>query len=314
VSKRIPKLLHNLCAVLCILTLVLNGCGRSDEAVIDSQTYLYFRDADGLGTSRVAFVPEGATKTELASSYLTALNQAPSDSALVTLLPEGVDLTSSLLKGNVLMLDFTGSYHAMDKKTEVLARSGYVRTLTQVPGIDYVVFTVDGVPLTLDGEIQIGPMNADTFIENAGKSVNSYLHHNITLYFADETGGKLVPEGRSIYYNSNKPLEWAIVERLIAGPKAEGSYRSVAAETQIISVSTQDRTCYVNLSESFNTSRLSVSDEVAVYSIVDSLIRNCDLDNVQILIGGNTNVTFGSSIELSRVFQMNKDLILEART
>ena len=294
-----------------VMTMFFTACGSREEDAHDSQTYIFCRDADGLGSTRIAFVPKGGTTAEIASSYLTELGKTPTEGNLLRLLPDDVDLVGSRLRGSVITLDFSGNYNALDKSTEVLVRSGYVRTLIQVPGIEYVVFTVGGEPLRLNGDIEVGPMNADTFIENAGKSVNAYLHHNITLYYADETGTRLVPEGRSIYYNSNKALEWAIVERLIAGPKAEGSFRSVAAETKILSIATQDRTCYVNLSESFNTNRPAVSDEVGIYSIVNSLIRNCEIDNVQISIEGSGNVTFGSSIELGELFQMNKGLILE---
>ena len=300
-------------AALILVLMAVSGCGRSEEAAVDTQTYLYFRDADGLGAAKEPFVPSGDDKASQASSYLTALNKAPAGKMIEPLLPDNVELNSSRLQGSVLTLDFSSGYLSLDKTEEVLVRSGYVRTLIQVPGIDYVVFSVEGKPLLRSDGSEIGPMNGDTFIENAGKSVNAYLHHNITLYFADESGTYLVPEGRSIYYNSNKPLEWAIVERLIAGPKAEGSYRTVAAETQIIGVTTQDRTCYVNLTEAFNSNHPAVSDEVTIYSIVNSLTRNCDVDNVQIAVGGNTNVTFGSSIELSTLFTTNKDLIRESR-
>ena len=298
--------------LLTLAALLAAGCGSgSRPASAESGTCVYYLDEDGLGVTRVAFEPEEGSAADMASSYLTALGTAPANTGLKPLLPENVALLSSRLSGSLLTLDFSEAYVKIDRAEEVLLRSGYVRTLIQVPGIDYVLFTVNGEPLVRDDGTAVGPMNADTFIENAGKSVNAYLHHDITLYFADDSGTALVAEGRSIYYNSNKPLEWAIVERLIAGPKAETSFRTVAAETQIISVATQDRTCYVNLSEAFNVARPSVTDEVTIYSIVNSLCRNCDIDSVQIAIGGSTTVTYGDGMDLSRLFKMNKNLIVE---
>ena len=306
----LKKSLHLSAALVLALTVLFAaGCGQTVREPAATGTGIYYLDEDGMGTTRVAFEPEGGGAAEMASSYLTALKTAPAGSVLKPLLPETVALKSSRLDGALLTLDFSEAYLKIGRADEVLLRSGYVRTLIQVPGIDYVLFTVNGEPLMRDDGSAVGPMNADTFIENAGKSVNAYLQHDITLYFANENGSSLVAEGRSIYYNSNKPLEWAIVERLIAGPKAGNSYRTIAAETQIISVATQDRTCYVNLNEAFNISRPAVTDEVAIYSIVNSLCRNCDIDNVQIAIGGSTAVTYGEGTDLNRLFQMNKGLI-----
>ena len=182
----------------------------------------------------------------------------------------------------------------------------------EISDIDYVTFEVEGKTLTDESGNALGLMSADTFIENAGKSVNNYQYNEITLYFTDINGHALVSEGRAIYYSSNKSLEWAIVERLIAGPKVTGHVATVSPDTQILSVTSQDGTCYVNLDQSFETGVLSVDAQVSIYSIVDSLIQNCDVSKVQISVNGVNSVVYGNQVDLNQSFEMNREIISES--
>ena len=292
-----------------LTAVLLSGCGLAEESSEAEGTCLYERSADGLGAVRVAYTPTSKSAEGQVAEYLDLLSQDPEESSAIRLLPDTVSLESYRLEDGVVTLDFSSSYEAMDRTTEVLVRSGYVRTLVQADGVRAVVFNVDGLPLKNEKGEVYGLMDKDTFVENAGKSVNSYQHAGITLYFADSTGRNLVGEGRSIYYSSNKPLEWAIVERVIAGPKAEGRQATVSSDTQILSVATQDKTCYVNLNASFLQQVAGVSPEVAIYSIVDSITRNCDVQYVQFSIEGSSDMLFAAEMDLSQVYEENLDLI-----
>ena len=129
------------------------------------------------------------------------------------------------------------------------------------------------------------------------------------LYYASDDGKHLKRESRSIYYSSSKSIEWAIVERLISGPKVKGNYAVIPPNTHIISITTSEGTCYVNLDESFVSKTLNVSDRLIIYSIVNSLVENCGVTSVQFSVAGETDVKFGSDISLAKPFTEDMSLI-----
>ncbi|MCI1721639.1 MAG: GerMN domain-containing protein [Lachnospiraceae bacterium] len=295
-----------------VLALSAAGCGSTDEKTVSTATVLYYMDKDELGITSVQYTPQKQEQSEIEAELLAKLQEAPANSSLEKLLPDDVKVNSSAIEKGVLHLDFSASYKNMGKTREVLARAGIVRTMVQIEGISYVEFTVEGSPLLDEKDEKVGLMNADSFIENTGRQINSYQHADIDLYFADSAGDMLVRETRSIYYSSNKPLEWAIMERLIAGPKVEGNGAVISSDTQIIGVSTSDGICYVNLSSEFLNTSLNINEALPIYAIVDSLTANCDVRQVQFSVDGKTDVTFGEHMNLNKLYESNTDLIQSA--
>lgn len=175
--------------------------------------------------------------------------------------------------------------------------------------MEYVDFQVNGEPLTdLEGK-EIGLMNEDQFIENAGEEINAYKTADLTLYFANKAGDKLVGQRVAMEYNSNISLEKLIVEQLIAGPPFEGAYPTIPSETKLLNISIKDNICYVNLDEGFLGTGYNVIESIPVYSIVNSLIENTDAQKVQISINGETNRMFRESINFDTIFEKNEGLI-----
>ena len=84
-------------------------------------------------------------------------------------------------------------------------------------------------------------MNADQFIESAGEEVSAYKTADLTLYYTNETGDKLVEQRVAMEYDSNIALEKLIVERLIAGPPFEGAYPTIPTNTKLVSISIKDK-------------------------------------------------------------------------
>ena len=229
--------------------------------------------------------------------------------ALKPVIPEDVELLDFDFEHNQLYLDFSPEYKKMPKVYEVLCRAAIVRTLGQIDGVEYVDFQVNGEPLTdLEGK-EIGLMNEDQFIENAGEEINAYKTADLTLYFSNKAGDKLVGQRVAMEYNSNISLEKLIVEQLIAGPPFEGAYPTIPSETKLLNISIKDNICYVNLDEGFLGTGYNVIESIPVYSIVNSLIENTDAQKVQISINGETNRMFRESINFDTIFEKNEGLI-----
>ena len=245
----------------------------------------------------------------LLREMMEVMRETPTDDELKPVIPEDVTLLDFDFEHNQLYLDFSPEYKKMPKVYEVLCRAAIVRTMGQIDGVEYVDFQVNGEPLTdLEGK-EIGLMNEDQFIENAGEEINAYKTADLTLYFANKAGDKLVGQRVAMEYNSNISLEKLIVEQLIAGPPFEGAYPTIPSETKLLNISIKDNICYVNLDEGFLGTGYNVIESIPVYSIVNSLIENTDAQKVQISINGETNRMFRESINFDTIFEKNEGLI-----
>lgn len=292
-----------------ILVFSLASCGTSEDSPEDQNTVIYCLDSDGNGLSSEDYTPVSENAKDEIKEFLKEIVAGPKDKTLQKLLPEDLTIVSSNFSDGTVTLDFNTAYGEMKNTREVLVRAGIVRTLSQIDGVEHVIFTIAGKEITNSEGEKIGPMNADSFIENSGRQINTYQHTSVNLYFSTEDGKNLVRESRSIYYSSNKPLEWAVVERLISGPKVSGNYATIPSNTQIISVATSDGICYVNLSASFMDEALNVDERIPIYSIVDSLISTCGVKSVQFAIEGETDVTFRTDMKLSKPYTADMSLI-----
>ncbi len=289
----------------------LGGCGGSPKT--DSEEdymYIWYLNEEENGLVHSSYTGEAASTESEIAEFLKLIQTVPSQSSFKPLLDDSVTILGSSLEGSILTLNFSKGYRKMERTREVLARGGIVRTFVQIPGILGVRFLINGKECVLRSGETLGVMNADNFVEDAGKKVNAVQHVAITLYFTGETGDTLRREARSIYYTASKPLEWAIVERIIAGPKVNGNYATVPANTQIISVTSDNGVCYVNLNETFITNALNTDAEIPIYSIVNSLIDDCrDINEVKISIEGESNMIFKQSMDLSHPFEADYTMV-----
>lgn len=303
---------RRLVALVLILGLLsgLCGCG-SYQPSGSGETRIYCLDEEGTGLEYEEYSVQATETMKQIDEVIALLMKGPGDAAMQKLLPANVEIDRSVYENGNLTLDFTREYLSMEKSREVLVRAGIVRTLVQLPEVMTVSFTVADQPALRSDGSEIGPMDAECFVENAGRQINTYQHADINLYFSSPTGDRLVRESRAIYYSSNRSIEWAIVARVIDGPKGTGGSASIPAGTQIISISTVDGTCFVNLSEAFNTEIMGVTPEVTIYSIVNSLVMSSNVTKVQFSIAGETEVTYRDTIDLSKPFGENMALVQE---
>ena len=112
-------------------------------------------------------------------------------------------------------------------------------------------------------------------------------------------------------YNSYMTLEKAIVEQLIKGPEIEGRLAVIPAETKLLSVLIKDDICYVNLNEGFLAKTPITSPELAVYSLVNSIIEGGNCSQVQISINGDPDVKLEGEFALDKPFERNMEIVEE---
>ena len=294
--------------LLLTIPLLMAGC-REQQQVDESGYRIWYINQDETCLKYENKELQSKNEEGLLREMMEVMRETPADDELKPVIPEDVELLDFDFEHNQLYLDFSPEYKKMPKVYEVLCRAAIVRTLGQIDGVEYVDFQVNGEPLTdLEGK-EIGLMNEDQFIENAGEEINAYKTADLTLYFSNKAGDKLVGQRVAMEYNSNISLEKLIVEQLIAGPPFEGAYPTIPSETKLLNISIKDNICYVNLDEGFLGTGYNVIESIPVYSIVNSLIENTDAQKVQISINGETNRMFRESINFDTIFGKNEGLI-----
>lgn len=294
--------------LLLAIPLLMAGC-RKQQQVDESGYQIWYINQDETCLKYENKELQSKNEEGLLREMMEVMRETPTDDELKPVIPEDVELLDFDFEHNQLYLDFSPEYKKMPKVYEVLCRAAIVRTLGQIDGVEYVDFQVNGEPLTdLEGK-EIGLMNEDQFIENAGEEINAYKTADLTLYFSNKAGDKLVEQRVAMEYNSNISLEKLIVEQLIAGPPFEGAYPTIPSETKLLNISIKDNICYVNLDEGFLGTGYNVIESIPVYSIVNSLIENTDAQKVQISINGESNRMFRESINFDTIFEKNEGLI-----
>jgi len=277
-------------AILLFMAVLLTGCGGkmnyTDE--IKNAYQIYFIDSKTSGLVSVSYVPEGSTKEELVAELLEVLQKEPDNAAYKKGIPEGVTIKDYNIVDDQLIINFDANYNELTGIPEVLCRAVIVKTMCQIPGIDFVLFNVNGQPFIDSNGIQTGLMTAEFFIENTGAETN----YKVTLYFANETGDKLKKTTRYIFYTGTSPIEEQVINQIINGPTELGMYATVPEGTTVLNVSTKEKICYVDLNEKFLDKLPTVTEEVAIYSIVNSLVELPGINKVQFRINGQTVETF----------------------
>lgn len=297
-------------AVLIVGLVLCTACADKRKAQEGTTYKIYYVNNEETKIVERAYVSETLDGALLFEEFLEQLAHVSEKMEYETLLDKEISVAGHTLDNGLLTLDFDESYHYLRGTREILVRASIVRTLTQIPGVERITFTVNGEQLTDAAGAAVGVMAADTFIENAGNEINAYEKVDLRLYFANEAGNRLVEENRrNVVYNSNISLEKLVVEKLVEGPMAEGAYPTVNPSTKIVSVTVKDGTCYVNLSGEFLNQPYNVASDVTIYSITNSLVELSNVNRVQISVNGETNISYRENMSLNNVFERNLDIL-----
>lgn len=298
-------------AVLLWQICFLSACGAIKEDKEDTGNAVYYLNEkeNGLVRYPVSLKSDVSDIEGEITEILALLEEVPEGEAVKPLLPDNVTIQQCQWEDFAVTLNMNAAYGQLDRAREMLVREGLVKSFSQLADVKGVSILVDGAPLLDSRGQEIGPMTEDSFVENDGSNVNAYIGVDMTLYFTDETGTVLVPEKRHVYYSSSEPLENAVVEELIKGPAEAGYYPTLSGDTQLSSVLSQEDTCYVNFGQAPSNALVNVSEEVQVYSIVDSLAATCHVKNVQFSVHGKSDSMFREKMSMDEVYHMNQDII-----
>jgi len=304
------------------MSALITGCGKKAAETQEKQAGeydVYYSNVDGTALIPKVYRPEASDTDGLIEELMKEWDTAPDDVSCLRVRPDNISYPTDYLlsEEGLLIIYFDQTYQSLTSTNEILFRASLVKTLIQVPTVKYVEFYVKNEPLTDSEGSEVGYMNAETFVDNTGGETTYYQTTRIPLYFTDASGKKLVKTTVDVVYDGTISLERLVVEQLIKGPGVidglpEGTYYPTLPDNiTVVKTTTSDGICYVDLSEEFLTKRAEVSEDAALYSIVNSL---CDLPNikeVEFRINGSSQKYFDGVVSLNTLFEPKASLVEE---
>lgn len=206
----------------------------------------------------------------------------------------------------VVKINLTEAYYRLPIDQKIGIRVAIVYSLTELPFIDGVEFSVEQVPLvTATGKI-VGVIYRNDIKEEALEPNPATKTYVLNVYFANKEG-KLVKEVHSITGSHSSKEEKLILEELIQGPKSNELVATLPNNVKINTIDTLNGVCQVDLSFDSKT-RFFKNDQMrylTIYSIVNSLTELPKIKKVIISIDGKENIKFGP-IELPKTFERSE--------
>ena len=204
--------------VLMVLMLLGTGCTSKEESTSKPyEVYYLERNENHITALTYETVTPSAEKDFLVKELLMQLATQREE---IEYKPAIVDFTikNCVIHESQVTLNLSKEYEMLDFTKEVLVRAAIVKTLTQIEGVELVRIQVEGKDLEDRDGKPVGVMSAETFIDNTGEDMKKYEEVTLALYFANETGDKLIKVNRTMRYNTNIALEKLVVEQLVSGP------------------------------------------------------------------------------------------------
>ncbi len=292
-------------------TLCLTGCfWPSGTDTEDSRYHAYYLNKEKTKIVEEEYDPKGSGQRELIEEFLSLIHEDADSVEYRKPLLNGAEIMNYAYDGDQISLYFNEAYAQAPPAEEVLCRAAIVRTLTQIPRVTCVSFYIGDAPLTdANGDV-VGLMTNESFVENPGEQINAVQTANIRLYFSNTKGNGLLAADEEVQYITNISLEKLVMEHLLEGPKKKGMVSAIPKGTKLVSVSTTNGVCYVNLDEGFLNQEYEIQEPIVIYSIVDSLSELPTVNKVQISVNGNTSGVYRDSYALDTVYERNLDYVI----
>ena len=168
--KRCHKVLF-LLGLMQLLAVLLAGCS-SEEPQGTPIDISYLNKNETKLVTETHYLTSTDTK-DMIVEVLTLLCSVPDNKELKATLTSGINVITYSYDGEQVIVSLGEKYRELSRTTEVLTRAALVRSLTNIPEVNYVMLTVNGESLTDMSGNAIGIMTSDMFVNNAGAQVET---------------------------------------------------------------------------------------------------------------------------------------------
>ena len=297
--------------VLLFVLCMLCGCAKRTE-VKNDDSFIYSVNGERNGLVKINYDFRGKTTEEQVNNVIKELQKPAEEINYSTTIPKQIKIQQCEIRHMIVYIDLNDAYLKLPVVEQKLILASMTQSIVKIPKISAIYVTVDGEELKDDEGNPAGIINEDDFVQNNVSSLSSYEETELALYFANESGDKLVKQNVQVKYSTNTSKEKLIVEKLMHGPQGESVHPTISSTCTLLSVTVKDNICYVNFDSEFLASAHDIKPEITIYSIVNSLIEGTAVNKVQIMVNGEKNVLYMNTIDLSHPLQQDLDLIQHA--
>ena len=283
--------------LLVMLSLLTAGCREKRNTVYEEAgslepgwVYLYYLNANGNGFVRVPYKPDHSDNPVTAINeiiyQLSTTEESNTDQYKASVPGTIMINTITVLDNNLINIDFGEAYRQLSAVDEALLRASVVQSILQLEGVDSVTFSVNGASLLGTNSVPVGPMDQSTFL-TSGNEKDLYSYDlELTLYYANASGDRLVPVEKTIRVTENLSPEMAALYELKRPPRNSGLLSPLPENLRILSTETVDNICYVDLSREIEEISSGITEDVKVYSMVDTLAALNSAYQIQFTVEG----------------------------
>ncbi len=301
-------------------SLILISCGKKKQEEYNGY-YIFGLDANGTKVLFEKYTPKAKETSDIVKEFIERMKKEPDDIAMKKAIPDDVTVDDyNIGESGELSLYLNAAYADYEGVSSILRRAAIVKTLCQIPDISGVQMYVSGQPLVNSNMDAVGIMTADTFIDNTGGEKSYKQTTTLNMYFADKVGTSLVEVPVEITYDASISLEQLAIEQLLKGPSSitgisDNNVNATLPDgTKLNKISVKENTCYIDFSTEFLDKRKNITPEVAIYSVVNTLVELPGINKVQFSIAGKQVLKYSDTVNFGEPFERNLDLVSDTDT
>lgn len=302
-----------------VSVLALMGCNKNKHAKDTENEYeIYYCNSEETELVSVSYQAKSTDTLDLIPELIEAMSKVPKSLKYKKVKPDSVELlTFELNDDGQLFLHFSSAYSELTGISEIFMRAAVVKMMCQIEGVDCVEIYIEDQPLMQSADKPFGLETSDDFIDNTGRETNFSQNITMSLYFSNKKGDGLKEVDVSVTYDGTISLEQLIIQRLIDGPNVikdiekEGVKATIPKGTVVQKTAIREGVCYVYLNKDFMNKLPNITDEVAIYSVVNSLCEMSTINKVQFMIDGATVPTYREKVDFDGFFERNLDIVVK---
>lgn len=224
------------------------------------------------------------------------------DDVMTALLAKGngqVESYSYMMgEDNSLILELNIGGDSFEKESDLLMMAAITKTLFQLKDIPSIRLTINA---------------------KSGDVIEDHLYLRDSFYFYGYEEESLAETEIGIYIpaDDGQMLKRVMIKKQTAPDISDQELivdelveRNILPQgTHVNMVSVHEDMCYLDLSEEFMNGSADISSELAVCALVNSILKQCELDTVQILVDGKQMNTYRGSIDMKNPLPFNSEVV-----
>lgn len=287
--KKIPLFILALLAAL----VAFASCAKSAQEDEESGYALYFLSdldasggGDAIAASSVRFTPDETMSTEdCVRALMELLLAGPDEAALHSPIPEGTALRSLKVSGRRAEIDLSAQYARLSGIDLSLADYCITLTLSQLPNVNAVSITANGSELPYRKTQVL--LSADTLLSSRESGLRPIT---VQLYFLDSETGELRAEQQTLALYEGQTRVNALLEALAQGPEDDSLISLLPEDFSVVSSRIENGVCYLSIPANVSLPEDEGTRALLFGSLEKSILSLSGVDEVQILIEGESGV------------------------